>query len=74
LILQQKTSIFVKRINMFVILKYITNEKSGTKLPVILLNGSSEIWEFDTLEEAERMKEIFQNNSDSNHRYEVKKI
>lgn len=41
---------------------------------MILLNGQSEVWEFDTFEEAEKMKEIFQTNSDSGHIYEVKKI
>jgi hypothetical protein len=41
---------------------------------VILLNGQSEVWEFDTLEDAEKMKEIFQTNSDSGHFYQVKKI
>jgi len=30
--------------------------------------------EFDTLESAEKMKEIFELNSDSGHKYEVKKI
>ena len=59
---------------MYVILKYILNEKSGKKLPVILLNGSSEIWEFETLEAAENMRDIFQKNSDSGYKYEVKKI
>jgi hypothetical protein len=43
-------------------------------LPVILLDSNNEVWEFDTLEEAENMKEIFQTNSDSGHIYEVKKI
>jgi hypothetical protein len=38
------------------------------------LNSDTEVWEFDTLEEAERMKEIFQANSDSDHKYQVKKI
>jgi hypothetical protein len=43
-------------------------------LPVILLNSDNEVWEFETLEDAENMKEIFQTNSDSGHQYEVKKI
>jgi len=58
---------------MFVIVKHVKN-KSGIKIPVILINSHSEIWEFDTLEEAESMRLIFEQNSDSGHKYEVKKI
>lgn len=58
---------------MYVIIKHV---KTGGKkrLPVILLNSESEIWEFDTFEEAEKMKSIFELNSDSGHKYEVRKI
>jgi hypothetical protein len=58
---------------MYVIIKHV---KTGNKkrLPVILLNSESEIWEFDTFEEAEKMKNIFELNSDSGHKYEVRKI
>jgi hypothetical protein len=62
---------------MFIIIKHVkTNNKgiSGKRLPVILLNTETEVWEFNTIEEAEKMKEIFQTNSDSGHIYEVKKI
>jgi hypothetical protein len=58
---------------MFVIVKHVKTQ-STKYLPVILLNSQNEIWEFDTIEEAEKMKEIFQLNSDSGHKYEVKKI
>ena len=58
---------------MYVIVKQIKTEFKK-RLPVILLNSESEIWEFDSIEEAEEMKEIFQTNSDSGHVYEVKKI
>ena len=44
------------------------------RVPVVLLNTQGEIWEFETLSEAELMKDIFQTNSDSGHVYEVKKI
>lgn len=58
---------------MYVIIKHV---KTGNKkrLPVILLNSESEIWEFDTFEQAEKMKSIFELNSDSGHKYEVRKI
>jgi hypothetical protein len=58
---------------MYVIVKHIKKD-DDKRLPVILLNTQSEIWEFDTLSEAELMKDIFQTNSDSNHKYEVKKV
>jgi len=58
---------------MFVIIKHVKNT-IGVKVPVILINSHSEIWEFDTLEEAESMRLIFEQNSDSGHKYEVKKI
>jgi len=58
---------------MYVIVKQIKTE-SKKRLPVILLNSESEIWEFNSIEDAEEMKEIFQTNSDSGHIYEVKKI
>jgi hypothetical protein len=44
------------------------------RVPVIILNGESEIWEFETGKEAEKMREIFELNSDSGYKYEVKKI
>jgi hypothetical protein len=61
---------------MYVIIKHVKKPSTiPTKyLPVILLNDDNEVWEFDTLEGAEKMKEIFQTNSDSGHMYEVKKI
>ena len=58
---------------MYVIVKYIKN-KNNKELPVILIDNQSEILEFSSIEEAEKMKEIFQKNSDSNYKYEVKKL
>ena len=59
---------------MYVIVKHIKLENNRKKVPVILLNTQSEIWEFDTEKIAEEMREIFELNSDSGHKYEVKKI
>lgn len=61
---------------MYVIVKHVKVKSSisNKKLPVILLNSDTEVWEFDTEDEAEKMKDIFQTNSDSGHVYEVKKI
>lgn len=58
---------------MWVIVKLIENER-GVKVPVILLDGHGEIWEFPTIEEAESMRQIFQENSDSGHDYIIRKI
>jgi hypothetical protein len=44
------------------------------RVPVIILNSESEILEFNSLEEAKKMREIFELNSDSGHVYEVKEI
>lgn len=59
---------------MYVIIKSIKNKKTGKCLPVIILNTDNEVWEFESEKEAERMKLIFQTNSDSGHIYSVKKI
>ena len=59
---------------MYVIVKHVKNGDNKKRLPVILLNSETEVWEFATSEEAEKMKDIFQTNSDSGHIYEVKKI
>jgi len=59
---------------MYVIIKHIKMNDNKKRVPVIILNSESEILEFDSLESAEKMKEIFELNSDSGHVYEVKKI
>ena len=68
--------IFVKNKDMYVIVKHVrvNSNNRSKKVPVILLNSDTEVWEFETKEEAEEMKDIFQTNSDSGHVYEVKKI
>ena len=58
---------------MFVIVKFIINKK-GVEMPVILLNIHDEILEFNTYEEAEITKELFEKNSDSGHKYIVKQL
>ena len=57
---------------MYVIIKYVPNHK-GVIMPVILIKGT-EVMEFETFDEAEKMKIIFETNSDSGYKYEVKKI
>ena len=58
---------------MFVIVKFIKNKK-GVEMPVILLNIHDEILEFNTYEDAEVTKELFENNSDSGQKYIVKQL
>jgi hypothetical protein len=58
---------------MYCIIKKMINEK-GIIIPVIVLDYEDEILEFDTQEEAEKIKETFQKNSDSGYQYVVKKI
>lgn len=57
---------------MWVILKMVTHH-TGVQLPVILVDSHSEIISFETEEEALKLKEIFEVNSDSGHKYTVKK-
>jgi len=59
---------------MYVIIKHIKMNDNKKRVPVIILNSESEILEFDSLEEAKKIREIFELNSDSGHVYEVKKI
>jgi hypothetical protein len=57
---------------MYCIVKYIKVDKK--ELPVIILNSQDEVLEFETSERAEDFKNILQMNSDSGHRYIIKKI
>jgi hypothetical protein len=56
----------------YIILKHIKNE--GVKLPVVLIDSLGEVLEFEDLQEAEKTRDLFQNNTDSGHIYEIKKI
>jgi len=59
----------------YVIIKLIKDQNRDKELPVILLNNQSEeVMEFDTIDEAEEMRNRFEVNSDSGHRYVLKKI
>jgi len=58
---------------MFVIVKFIKNNR-GVEMPVIIIDTHNEVLEFESFEEAEKMRDIMEKNSDSGHRYVVKKI
>lgn len=57
----------------YVIVKYLKSNE-GIDVPVILVDSHSEILEFDDEHAAENYRLMFQNNSDSGYRYEVKKL
>lgn len=58
---------------MYIIVKYIKNDKN-VEVPVVMIDTHSEVWEFNTRDDAENMKDILEKNSDSGWRYVVKKI
>ena len=58
---------------MYVIVKFIKNNK-GVEMPVIIIDTHNEVLEFDTYEEADKIRDIMEKNSDSGYKYEVKKI
>jgi hypothetical protein len=58
---------------MFVIVKFIKNNK-GVEMPVIIIDTHNEVLEFESFEEADKMRDIMEKNSDSGYKYEVKKI
>lgn len=56
----------------FIIVKLVISQV-GKKMPVVLTQGD-QIWEFESYEEAEKMAEIFEVNSDSGWEYKVKEV
>jgi hypothetical protein len=59
----------------YIIVKMIkVLDETSKKLPVVLVDSTSEVMEFETYEEAEDMCTKFQINSDSGWDYMVKKV
>ena len=58
---------------MYVIVKHVKTQDDRT-LPVIMLDTQSEVWEFDNRVKAQEMVNILNANTDSGHKYEVKKV
>jgi hypothetical protein len=58
----------------YVIVKMIKTAETSSHLPVILLDSTSEVMEFETEQAAEEMRRRFQVNSDSGYSYQIKKI
>lgn len=59
---------------MFVIVKFVKNERTGKKLPVIMVDNQSEILEFEDKKEAVKLCEILNVNSDSGHSYVIREV
>jgi hypothetical protein len=59
--------------NIFVIIKNVSLPNNRI-LPVIMLDTQGEVWEFDNKDKAQEMVNIFNTNTDSGHKYEVKKV
>ena len=55
---------------MWLIVKKI-KQQNGVEIPVLILNGESEVLEFTEKQKAEKMRDVFQKNSDSGHVYAV---
>lgn len=61
----------------YLIIKIIDQGENKPPYKVVLLkeiSAHTEVWEFDTEEEANEIAKTLQLNSDSGHKYEVKKI
>jgi len=57
----------------YVIIKNVKNT-NGVTVPIILLDGLSEVMEFSDYEEANRIAQLFEINSDSGWKYTIRKI
>jgi hypothetical protein len=59
--------------NIFVIIKNVSLPNNRI-LPVIMLNEQGEVWEFDNKDKVQEMVNILNANTDSGHKYEIKKV
>lgn len=57
----------------YIIIKKVENSR-GVTVPIIMLNGLSEVMEFDNYEEANKMAQLFEVNSDSGWKYTIRRI
>ena len=58
---------------MYVIIKHVKTQNNRI-LPVVMLDAQGEVWEFDNKDMAQEMANILNTNTDSGHKYEVKKV
>jgi hypothetical protein len=59
---------------MYVIIKHVKITSTKKRVPVILLDTQGEVWEFEDMDKAQEMVDIFNTNTDSGHKYEVKQV
>lgn len=59
---------------MYIIVKLIKSQSTNIELPVIILDSQDDVMEFETKDEAEKMRSLFEKNSDSGHKYIIKEI
>ena len=58
---------------MYVIIKHVKIGET-MKLPVIMLDSQCEVLKYDNKDKAQEMVNILNTNSDSGHKYELKKV
>ena len=58
---------------MYIIIKHVKIRES-MKLPVIMLDSQCEVLEYDNKDKVQEMVNILNTNSDSGHKYELKKV
>lgn len=58
---------------MYIIIKHVKIHTDRI-LPVIMLDTQGEVWEFDNEDKAQEMVNLFNANTDSGHKYEVKNL
>jgi len=57
----------------YIIIKKVENNR-GVTVPIVMLNGLSEVMEFGNYEEANKMAQLFEVNSDSGWKYTIRRI
>ena len=58
----------------YIIIKMVKDHNREKELPVIILDVENEVLEFETEKDAEIVRLRFEINSDSGHKYKIKKI
>ena len=58
---------------MYCIIKIVKTD-NGIPLNVIMLDSQDEVWEFKSADDAIKIAEILTRNSDSGHKYYVRKV
>lgn len=58
----------------YIIIKTIEQKGKKPNLNVIILDWDATVLEISGLDKANKMRDLFQLNSDSGHTYEIKKI